>query len=853
MSIFDNIKNWFAPKPKETHFSENAEVPKFLAERHQQDTATTGSSLIRKLVTTAGGYVRASLKDWNNASENAEHPSSPRRNELYDIYKKTMRDLHTKSEVGVRKLRVRGHPYKWTLKGKDFSFTPGGWFFKLLNICLDTILWGHSLIEFDIVGREVTGIRLVPRAHVVPEQGIILVRITDRDGLPYRETDLGKYVLEIDTGDFGLLYEISNHNIRKTGMERAWLEFGERFGLPIPYAKSAIANPAELAKIDDFLSKMGNGTWGRFPEGVEVDFIESQNTDSYGVFLSYIRLKNEEITKAVLGQTMLTNDNGTGSYSKAEVSERVADDILKDDKLFVGNFINNKLIPFLTRFGIAPEGLLFEWDDVSKLPIMEQWKIDQGLMQLGYTLPVEYLSQQYGAPVIPPINTPIANFRSLPFQTAQKEAYTPFMKGLAVAKPAHRIEAYDSDAVAQSFEKMLLDLYEGRINKTEAYTQFADVLASTYHDAVQSGYGAIQYGMKDVRMLSFLTKNLFLFSGAKSYGEITELRDLLTDDAGNPRGWNTFKKEAQNINNTHNLHYLRTEYNQAVASAQMASKWVQIRLESDVLPLLQYEAINDERTRAEHEALDGIVRPIRDTFWQTHYPPNGWGCRCSVRQLAEGEAVITKDLPDLPSLKPIFKNNVGINGIVFPQDHPYISQIPKGIWSTIADKMGDAYEMTLYKEVKRNKNGNHIEAHPHHDKTDYAENMQYAQFLMGAGYNVRIRPHSFETGVKNPEAWVQLPDGEWVLSDFKTFKGTGNYKSALQGLISAANKQQANMAVIDLRLVKNFSVNAQKTALLLALSPERNKNITEVMLIYPETTITISRNDKEMVKLLRPL
>jgi uncharacterized protein with gpF-like domain len=34
--------------------------------------------------------------------------------------------------------------------------------------------------------------------------------------------------------------------------------------------------------------------------------------------------------------------------------------------------------------------------------------------------------------------------------------------------------------------------------------------------------------------------------------------------------------------------------------------------------------------RPHHVALDGVILPADHPFWDTHYPPNGWGCKCRV-------------------------------------------------------------------------------------------------------------------------------------------------------------------------------------------------------------------------------
>lgn len=51
---------------------------------------------------------------------------------------------------------------------------------------------------------------------------------------------------------------------------------------------------------------------------------------------------------------------------------------------------------------------------------------------------------------------------------------------------------------------------------------------------------------------------------------------------------------------------------------------------TDDLSLWEYHAVMDDRTRPQHAALDGMVLPADHPFWDEHYPPWGFNCRCTV-------------------------------------------------------------------------------------------------------------------------------------------------------------------------------------------------------------------------------
>ena len=107
-------------------------------------------------------------------------------------------------------------------------------------------------------------------------------------------------------------------------------------------------------------------------------------------------------------------------------------------------------------------------------------------------------------------------------------------------------------------------------------------------------------------------------------------------------------------------------------NAQQARKWMEYEDDSALYPSLTYDAVLDGRTRISHRKMDGISLPLRHAFWNTHFPPNGYGCRCDVRQsrskqTSEKEVKRKKDQASVPA---VFKNNSAKSGTLF-NNHPY--------------------------------------------------------------------------------------------------------------------------------------------------------------------------------------
>lgn len=185
-------------------------------------------------------------------------------------------------------------------------------------------------------------------------------------------------------------------------------------------------------------------------------------------------------------------------------------------------------------------------------------------------------------------------------------------------------------------------------------------------------------------MADALSRDVFVFSGCKTYHELGEASQLLRDDQGHIKSFRKFFDEVKQIHPTYNERYLEAEHEFAVHSAQSAAQWAEFEQDGDEYDL-QYRTANDSKVRPEHAKLEGLTRPQSDPCWSEIMPPNGWKCRCQVVQVRKGKYRYTdrdtalqlgrEATTDLDSQgrnrAEMFRFNPGKEQVVFPKHHPY--------------------------------------------------------------------------------------------------------------------------------------------------------------------------------------
>ncbi len=183
----------------------------------------------------------------------------------------------------------------------------------------------------------------------------------------------------------------------KRGGLKFWVIFTEKYGMPFLVGKHPRGTTKEETdKLADMLEAMIQDAIAVIPDDASVEIQEAGGKGSSAqIYRDLIDTCNSEISKAILGQTLTTQQSDVGSYALGTVHFEVRKDIIDSDKKLVQQTMN-QLIQWIYELnfsaGDRPVFSLYEEEEVDKA-LAER---DEILSRQGVKFSKEYYQREYG-------------------------------------------------------------------------------------------------------------------------------------------------------------------------------------------------------------------------------------------------------------------------------------------------------------------------------------------------------------------------------------------------------------------------------------------------------------------------
>ncbi len=332
------------------------------------------------------------------------------------------KDAHLFSQFQTRKLAVTG--LDWEVQ--SYSENPmdkkiAAFVEKELNSLdrlndifmdmLDAIGKGISILEIDWGIRD--GRNVIRDIEWIHPKKLIWDSMTDELKICTRDYPAGvefpknKFVIhkyKAKSGHdsrAGFLRVISWMYLFKNYTLKDWVSFCEVFGMPIRLGKySQAASEDDKRQLMDAIYMIGTDAAGIIPDSAVIEFIESNKTTSAEIYERLARYCDEQISKAVLGQT-LTADSGGGSYAQGKVHNDVRKDLtVADAKALAATFRRDVIGP-LVEYNFGPTANIpkFEFDCQEAEDLKETMEIYRTLVcDMGLKLPAGHVYEKFNIP-----------------------------------------------------------------------------------------------------------------------------------------------------------------------------------------------------------------------------------------------------------------------------------------------------------------------------------------------------------------------------------------------------------------------------------------------------------------------
>lgn len=434
--------------------------------------------IINQLTVQQVRLASSDIEKWRGAINAAKSVLNPRRHLLYELYESIELDGHLLSVMNMRRMQISNKKVHFSLKNNEgeedevvkTSILETPWFYDMIKYMLTSKSNGHALIELIPEQGIISRAKLVPRANVIPETGLLAFNsYAPSTGIDFRNDPFySNYLIEAGgERDLGLLSSAAQYVIYKRGGFGDWSQFAELFGMPFREGNYQPYDEEGRKKLEDALANMGGAGWVATPEGTTIKFHDNNGAGKSEVFKDLVDKCDEQISKIFLGNTM-TTDNGS-SRSQADVHQDSQDSIIQCDMVELEFLLNWSVKNKLIALGLPiPEGK-FYFPDAQILSLDKRIEMDIKLSE-KVSIPDEYWYKTYGIPKPDGKDT-----ITVPAGTKQPDIAPEGDTGNPPAKPTDKKPLKKDPKKAPEVKAQI------KIAEVEAYNKRTEVLAELFN------------------------------------------------------------------------------------------------------------------------------------------------------------------------------------------------------------------------------------------------------------------------------------------------------------------------------------------------------------------------------------
>lgn len=286
------------------------------------------------------------------------------------------RDPHYQSVLGIRKRVISGvtptvKPASDNARDKEIAaavardIAEHDGFSDLVEDMLDALGKGFSVVEITWAR---TASRWTPAEFIYRDPRFFTfdresgreLRLRDEadmlDGVPLEPFKFIRHFAKLKSGmpfRAGLARLVAFSWMCKAYTLKDWMAFVETYGLPLRLGRyGPEASPDDVQALFRAVANLGTDAAAVLPESMRIDFENGPAVTGDRVFENLARYVDEQVSKAVLGQTM-TSDNGS-SQAQANVHNEVRHDIAASDARAVSGSLNRDMVrPYVDlNFGV---------------------------------------------------------------------------------------------------------------------------------------------------------------------------------------------------------------------------------------------------------------------------------------------------------------------------------------------------------------------------------------------------------------------------------------------------------------------------------------------------------------------